>query len=76
MLKYESLITLFRLLQVGRNFFSKPEGRVITLGNGMDLWYGVFQSAILGSGNMYLNVDGKIKFNLTIAYKKTITSQI
>jgi eukaryotic translation initiation factor 2C len=54
------MIFIVRLMAVGRNFFSPPQGRVITLGNGMDLWHGVFQSAILGHRNLYFNVDGKL----------------
>ncbi|XP_059482470.1 protein argonaute-2-like [Neocloeon triangulifer] len=46
-----------RLLQVGRSFYTAPKGEVISLGNGMELWYGVFQSAGLGAKQIYLNVD-------------------
>ncbi|XP_043269247.1 protein argonaute-2-like [Venturia canescens] len=41
---------------VGRSFFSAPTGRVVELGNGMDLWVGTFQSAVLG-WKPYFNVD-------------------
>ncbi|XP_071857874.1 protein argonaute-2-like [Bombus fervidus] len=42
---------------VGRSLFQAPEpGKVISLTNGLNLWYGVFQSAIVGS-RAYLNVD-------------------
>jgi Argonaute linker 1 domain len=54
------MIFTARLMAVGRNFFSPPQGRVITLGNGMDLWHGVFQSAFLGYRNLFFNVDGRL----------------
>uniref|UniRef100_A0AAU7B978 Argonaute 2 n=1 Tax=Sogatella furcifera TaxID=113103 RepID=A0AAU7B978_SOGFU len=40
---------------VGRSFFSKPES-IIELGEGLELWYGFYQSAILG-WKPFLNVD-------------------
>ncbi|CAB3381609.1 Hypothetical predicted protein [Cloeon dipterum] len=43
-------------LQVGRSFFYPPKNPK-SLGGGMDLWYGVFQSATLGTGKVFLNVD-------------------
>ncbi|XP_060818743.1 protein argonaute-2-like isoform X1 [Bombus pascuorum] len=44
-------------ITVGRSLFQPPEpGRVISLTNGLNLWFGVFQSAIVGS-RAYLNVD-------------------
>ncbi|XP_012168271.2 protein argonaute-2 isoform X1 [Bombus terrestris] len=46
-----------RYVSVGRSLFQAPEpGRVISLTNGLNLWFGVFQSAIVGS-RAYLNVD-------------------
>ncbi|XP_033207936.1 protein argonaute-2-like [Belonocnema kinseyi] len=41
---------------VGRSFFSQPRGRPVDLGNGLELWVGLFQSAVLG-WKPYLNVD-------------------
>lgn len=40
--------------QVGRSFFIPQHGN--KLGTGMELWYGIFQSALLGS-KPFLNVD-------------------
>nr|AGH30327.1 argonaute-2 [Nilaparvata lugens] len=40
---------------VGRSFFTKPE-QIIDLGEGLELWYGFYQSAILG-WKPFLNVD-------------------
>nr|AIY24303.1 Argonaute 2 [Laodelphax striatellus] len=40
---------------VGRSFFSEPE-QIIDLGEGLELWYGFYQSAILG-WKPFLNVD-------------------
>uniref|UniRef100_A0A1B6E7E6 Uncharacterized protein n=1 Tax=Clastoptera arizonana TaxID=38151 RepID=A0A1B6E7E6_9HEMI len=42
--------------QVGRSFFTPPKGQVLDLGDGMELWYGFYQSAILG-WKPYLNID-------------------
>lgn len=48
------------MLQIaGRSFFSPPRGQVVSLGDGMDLWVGLFQSAILG-WKPFLNIDGEI----------------
>lgn len=48
----------FRLTQVGRSFFTPPNPRnSISLGSGMELWYGFYQSAILG-WQPFLNIDG------------------
>ncbi|OXU25990.1 hypothetical protein TSAR_010814 [Trichomalopsis sarcophagae] len=41
---------------VGRSFFTPPKGQVMSLGGGMDLWVGLFQSAVLG-WKPYLNID-------------------
>ncbi|XP_076229026.1 protein argonaute-2-like [Nomia melanderi] len=42
---------------VGRSFFYEPQpGRVVSLTNGLDMWVGVFQSAVIG-WKPYLNVD-------------------
>ncbi|KAK9511703.1 hypothetical protein O3M35_000311 [Rhynocoris fuscipes] len=45
-----------RFIQVGRSFFSPPKGRIISLSGGLDLWYGFYQSAIIG-WKPFLNVD-------------------
>lgn len=45
-----------KFVTVGRSFFTQPSGRVISLGDGLDLWYGFFQSAIIG-WKPYLNID-------------------
>ncbi|KAE8573396.1 Putative Argonaute 2 [Halyomorpha halys] len=45
-----------RFVTVGRSFFSPPPGRVIDLGFGLDLWYGFFQSAVIG-WKPYVNID-------------------
>lgn len=42
---------------MGRSFFTPPSGRVVSLGDGMDLWVGLFQSAVLG-WKPFLNIDG------------------
>ncbi|XP_076281577.1 argonaute 2 isoform X2 [Lasioglossum baleicum] len=43
-------------INVGRSLFQPPEGRVVPLSNGLDLWVGIFQSAVVG-WKPYLNVD-------------------
>uniref|UniRef100_A0A6M2DIC2 Putative germ-line stem cell division protein hiwi/piwi n=1 Tax=Xenopsylla cheopis TaxID=163159 RepID=A0A6M2DIC2_XENCH len=45
-----------RFVQVGKSFFTPPSGRIVSLGDGMDLWYGLFSSCVLG-WKPYLNVD-------------------
>ncbi|XP_076181590.1 argonaute 2 [Ptiloglossa arizonensis] len=46
-----------RLITVGRSLFHPPEpGRIVSLSNGLDLWTGMFQSAIIG-WRPYLNID-------------------
>ncbi|XP_065344761.1 protein argonaute-2-like [Cloeon dipterum] len=46
-----------KFVQVGRSFFYKPI-EVQSLGGCMDLWHGIFQSAMFGTGNkLFLNVD-------------------
>jgi eukaryotic translation initiation factor 2C len=42
---------------VGRALYFAPEGRPIDLTEGMELWLGLFQSAVLGRKSLYLNVD-------------------
>ncbi|XP_021934924.1 protein argonaute-2-like isoform X2 [Zootermopsis nevadensis] len=46
----------FRFVQVGRSFFSPPRDQILDLGNGLEMWYGFFQSAILG-WKPFVNVD-------------------
>ncbi|XP_069693993.1 protein argonaute-2-like isoform X2 [Periplaneta americana] len=55
-----------RFVPVGRSFFTPPQGHVVKLGDGLELWYGIFQSAILG-WKPFLNVD--------VAHKGFPTSQ-
>ncbi|XP_076662245.1 argonaute 2 [Halictus rubicundus] len=44
-------------VNVGRSLFPPPQpGKVMSLSNGLDLWVGVFQSAVIG-WKPYLNVD-------------------
>ncbi|XP_076639294.1 argonaute 2 isoform X2 [Colletes latitarsis] len=44
-------------VSVGCSLFPHPEpGRVVSISNGMDLWIGVFQSAVVG-WRPYLNID-------------------
>ncbi|XP_026461963.1 protein argonaute-4 isoform X2 [Ctenocephalides felis] len=45
-----------QFVQVGKSFFTPPSGRIVSLGDGMDLWYGLFSSCVLG-WKPYLNVD-------------------
>ncbi|XP_046666573.1 protein argonaute-2-like [Homalodisca vitripennis] len=42
---------------VGRSFFTPPKNQIISLGNGLELWYGFYQSSALG-WRPFLNVDG------------------
>ncbi|XP_015438406.1 PREDICTED: protein argonaute-2 [Dufourea novaeangliae] len=47
----------YHSITVGRSLFQHPEpGRVVSLSNGVDLWVGVFQSAVIG-WKPYLNID-------------------
>ncbi|KAK1126616.1 hypothetical protein K0M31_004243 [Melipona bicolor] len=46
----------YQYIPVGRSLFQPPEGRVVSLSNGLDLWVGVFQSVVIGS-KPYLNID-------------------
>nr|CAD7401725.1 unnamed protein product [Timema poppensis] len=46
-----------KFIQVGRSFFTAPTGgRIISLGDGLEMWYGFFQSAILG-WKPFINID-------------------
>ncbi|CAB3376735.1 Hypothetical predicted protein [Cloeon dipterum] len=47
-----------KFVQVGRSFFYQPSKPAQSLGESMDLWHGIFQSATFGTGNKpFLNVD-------------------
>lgn len=43
-------------VQAGRSLYFKPD-KYLDLTEGMELWYGLFQSAVLGRKALYLNVD-------------------
>nr|AJF15705.1 argonaute-2 [Agrilus planipennis] len=43
-------------ISVGRSFFSPPQGPIIQLGDGMEMYNGFYQSAVLG-WKPFLNVD-------------------
>jgi hypothetical protein len=45
-------------VQVGRSFFTPPRDQVLELGDGLQMWYGFFQSAILG-WKPFVNIDGE-----------------
>ncbi|KAK0170075.1 hypothetical protein PV328_010680 [Microctonus aethiopoides] len=45
-----------RAIMVGQSFFQQPRLPAFDLSNGMELWVGMFQSAVLG-WNPYFNVD-------------------
>ncbi|KAE8746943.1 Argonaute-2 [Frankliniella occidentalis] len=61
----QALDVILRFVQVGRSFFCPPVSPM-DLGNGMELWYGYFQSFIMGN-KPYLNID--------VAHKGFPTSQ-
>jgi eukaryotic translation initiation factor 2C len=46
----------FRFVQVGRSFFNPPKDRAVELGGGLELWYGFYQSAVLG-WKPFVNID-------------------
>lgn len=48
--------TAFGFVPVGRSFFTPPRGEVVQLGDGLEMWYGIFQSAILG-WKPFVNID-------------------
>jgi hypothetical protein len=50
-----------RFVQVGRSYFTPPRGRVLPLGDGLEMWYGIFQSANLG-WKPFVNFDGNIVY--------------
>lgn len=43
-------------ISAGRSFFTKPTGQILSLGDGMEMYYGFYQSAVLG-WKPFLNVD-------------------
>ncbi|XP_053593614.1 protein argonaute-2 [Microplitis demolitor] len=45
-----------RSIPVGRSFFQQPRSQAFNLSDGMELWVGMFQSAVLG-WKPYFNVD-------------------
>ncbi|KAG8037434.1 hypothetical protein G9C98_005644, partial [Cotesia typhae] len=45
-----------RAISIGRSFFQCPQSQAFDLDNGMELWVGMFQSAVLG-WKPYFNVD-------------------
>ncbi|CAK9832129.1 Protein argonaute-2 [Anthophora retusa] len=46
-----------RYVSIHRSLFHPPTpGHIVSLTNGLDLWYGVFQSVVIGS-RPYLNID-------------------
>lgn len=45
------------LIIAGRCFFSPPRNQIIKLGDGMEMYYGFYQSAIRGWSQPLLNVD-------------------
>lgn len=54
---FKSLTARNQAVAVGRALYFASQGRPDDLGEGMELWYGLFQSAILGRRSLYLNVD-------------------
>lgn len=43
-------------IQVGRSYFTPPRNQTLSLGEGMEMYYGFYQSAIVG-WKPFLNVD-------------------
>lgn len=43
-------------IPAGRSFFTKPRNEILRLGDGMEMYYGFYQSAVLG-WKPFLNVD-------------------
>lgn len=54
---FKSFTAINQAVAVGRALYFATEGRSIDLGEGMELWLGLFQSAILGRRSLFLNVD-------------------
>lgn len=52
-----------RAISIGRSFFQCPQSQAFDLDNGMELWVGMFQSAVLG-WKPYFNVDSICCFKL------------
>jgi eukaryotic translation initiation factor 2C len=49
-------VSAFRFVQAGRSFFTHPKGRVVELGDGLEMWRGFFQNAIVG-WNRLVKID-------------------
>jgi hypothetical protein len=65
-----------RFVQVGRSFFTPPRDQILDLGDGLELWYGFFQSAILG-WKPFVNIDGEyIDYSDTGPRGSTSTSSV
>lgn len=47
-------------LKAGRSYFTKPLGNIVYLGKGMEMWPGIFQSAIFAS-RPFINIDAAHK---------------
>lgn len=58
-----------RFVRVGRSYFSPPSGHIVYLGDGLELWHGFFQSAVLG-WKPFINVDGKLVSEYVIDVSK------
>lgn len=54
---FKTLTAKNQAVAVGRALYFATEGRPMDLGEGMELWLGLFQSAVLGRQSLYLNVD-------------------
>lgn len=54
---FKSITADNRAVAVGRALYFAARGRPVDLGEGMELWLGLFQSAVLGRKSLYLNVD-------------------
>lgn len=57
-------VSAARFVRVGRSYFNEPD-RIISLGDGLDLWHGHFQSTVLG-WKPFLNIDGMFIFVISI----------
>lgn len=54
---FKSMTADNRAVAVGRALYFAARGNPLDLGEGMELWLGLFQSAVLGRKSLYLNVD-------------------
>lgn len=54
---FKSLTANNQAVAVGRALYFASGNRPLSLGEGMELWLGLFQSAVLGRSSLYLNVD-------------------